>query len=57
MSLFIAEVARQQVLLKGLTQELGDVPNIEPAHQIKAMNFDCPDADIQRCGDLAIGMA
>ena len=48
MNLFIAEVARQQVLLEGLTQELGDVPNIESAHQVEPMDFDRPDADIQR---------
>ena len=57
MNLFIAEVARQQVLLEGLTQELGDVSNIESAHQVETMDFDRPDADIQRCGDLTIGMA
>lgn len=56
MSLFIAEVARQQVVLEGLTQELGNVPNIEAAHQVETMDFDRPDADIQRCGDLTIGM-
>lgn len=56
MSLFIAEGARQQVVLEGLTQELGNVPNIEAAHQVETMDFDRPDADIQRCGDLTIGM-
>lgn len=56
-NLFIAEVARQQVLLEGLSQELGDVPNIEAAHQVEPMYFDRSDADIQRSGDFAIGMA
>jgi len=57
MNLFIAEVARQQVVLEGLTQELGDVPNIESTHQIETMDFHRPDADIQRCGNLTIDMA
>jgi hypothetical protein len=57
MSLFHAEVAREQVLLQGLTQELGDVPNIESAHQVETMDFDCPDADVQCRADLTIGMA
>lgn len=45
------------MLLERLTQELSDVPNIEPAHQVETMDFDCPDADVQRRSDLAIGMA
>lgn len=57
MTLFRAKVARQQVLLESLTQELGDVPNIEPAHQVETMDFDRPDADIQSRADLTIGMA
>lgn len=57
MSLFCAEVARQQVLLQGLTQELCDVPDIEPAHQVETMDFDRPDADVQGRADLTIGMA
>jgi hypothetical protein len=57
MTLSISEVARQQVQLKGLPQQLGDVPNIESAHQVEPMDFDRPDADIQRCGDLTIGLA
>ena len=47
MNLFIAEVARQQVVLEGLAQELSDVPNIESAHQVETMDLDRPDADIQ----------
>lgn len=47
MSLFRAEVARQQVLLQSLTQELGDVPDIESAHQVETMDFGRPDADLQ----------
>jgi hypothetical protein len=57
MSLFHAEVARQHVLLQRLTQELGDVPNIESAHQVETMDFDRPDADVQCRADLTIGMA
>jgi hypothetical protein len=57
MSLFHTEVARQQVLLQSLTQELGDVPNIESAHQVETMDFDRPDADVQCRADLTIGMA
>lgn len=57
MSLFRAEVARQQVLLQSLTQELGNVSNIESAHQVEPMDFDRPDADIQCRADLTIGMA
>jgi hypothetical protein len=57
MSLFTAEVTRQQVLLEGLTQELGNVPHIEATHQVEPMDFDRPDTDIQRNSDLAIGMA
>jgi hypothetical protein len=57
MSLFHAEVAREQVLLQRLTQELGDVPNIESAHQVETMDFDRPDADVQCPADLTIGMA
>ena len=57
MSLFHAEVAREQVLLQRLTQELGDVPNIESAHQVETMDFDRPDADVQCRADLTIGMA
>ena len=57
MSLFHAEVAREQVLLQSLTQELGDVPNIESAHQVETMDFDRPDADVQCRADLTIGMA
>ena len=44
-------------MLEGLAQELSDVPNIESAHQVEAMNFDRPDADIQRSGNLPVGMA
>jgi hypothetical protein len=36
---------------------LGDVPNIEPTHQVEAMDFDRPDTDIQGFGDLTIRMA
>ena len=57
MSLFHAEVARKQVLLQRLTQELGDVPNIESAHQVETMDFDRPNAYVQRRADLTIGMA
>lgn len=57
MTLFRTKVARQQVLLESLTQKLGNVPNIEPAHQVETMDFDRPDADIQRRADLTIGMA
>lgn len=57
MTLFRAEVARQHVLLESLTQELGDVPDIESAHQVETMDFDRPDADIQCRADLTIGMA
>jgi hypothetical protein len=57
MSLFHAEVAREQVLLQSLTQELSDVPNIESAHQVETVNFDRPDADVQCRADLTIGMA
>jgi hypothetical protein len=47
MNLFTAEVARQQVVLQGLTQELSDVSNIKPAHQVETMDFDRPDADVE----------
>jgi hypothetical protein len=57
MSLFHAEVAREQVLLQRLTQKLCDVPNIESAHQVETMDFDRPDADVQCRPDLTIGMA
>jgi hypothetical protein len=57
MSLFHTKVAGQQVLLQSLTQELGDVPNIESAHQVETMDFDRPDADVQCRADLTIGMA
>ncbi len=54
MSLLAAKVARQQVVLERLPQELGDVPNIQSAHQIEPMDFDRSDADVQGCGDLTI---
>mgnify|MGYP003463734041 FL=1 len=57
MSLFHAEVAREQVLLQRLTQELGDVPNIKSAHQVETMDFDRPNADVQCRADLTISMA
>jgi predicted metal-dependent HD superfamily phosphohydrolase len=44
-------------LLQSLTQELGDVPDIESAHQVEPMDFDRPDADLQCRADLTIGMA
>ena len=57
MNLFIAEVARQQVLLEGLTQELSDIPHIESTHQVETMDFDRPDADCQAASNVSVGIA
>lgn len=43
-------------MLKRLAKKLGYVPDIQAAHQVEAMDFDRADADVQRGGDLAVGV-
>jgi hypothetical protein len=45
--LFGSEVPGEQTLLQGLTKELRDIAHIQAAHEIEAVNLDCPDADGQ----------
>jgi len=52
-----AKRARQHTQPQRLAQKLGDVANIEPPHQIEAVNFNGADADAQGSGDFPVGVA
>jgi hypothetical protein len=43
--------------VKRLAEKLGNVPNIEPVHQVETMDFNSPDTDVQEPSNLPIGMA
>ena len=52
-----AERTRQQPQPQRLAEKLGDVADVQPAHQIEAMHFNRAYADTQRIGDFPIGLA
>lgn len=55
MTLF-AERLGEQAELERSSEKLGDVSDVQAAHQIESVNFDGADADPQHGGDFTIGM-
>jgi hypothetical protein len=53
--LSLPEALWQEPHQERLPKELRDIPHAEPAHQIKTVDLDRPDADLERIGDLPIG--
>lgn len=52
----LAERFGQQAKLERAAKELGDVSDVEAAHQIESVDFDGADADLKDGGDFAIGV-
>ncbi|SLM48271.1 protein of unknown function [Nitrospira japonica] len=52
----LAERFGQEAELECAAEELGDVSDVEAAHQIEPVDFDGADADLQDGGDFTIGM-
>ena len=52
-----AERTRQQPQSQRLAEELGDVADVQPAHQIEAVHFNRAHADAQCGGDFPVGLA
>lgn len=42
--------------MKRLPKELGDIADLEPAHQVEAMYFNRTDADRQPLRNVAVGV-
>ena len=55
--LFVGKIFRKESVLQSLPEQLGDISNFEPPHQIESMHLDCSDADREPAGDVAIGIA
>jgi hypothetical protein len=52
-----AEGFGKQTELKGASEQLRHIPDVQSSHQVKAMNFHRAHADLQHIGNLTVRMS